>query len=387
MTTSPSIGRLFAEADFRKQVEKAGPLDLVVEPEAAAEAAALAQKSGLQALLDVIALDPEATGLPAALAPQATAAARPVWVFSPKREERMLARLEAAGSRPVQGFYRDIYGAANAGGRGQRQPPVSAAVLNAYALVCTARSGSTYLCELLAANRGGNPKEHLRPPVLDMLSNAPGGSGRQAAFLDAVLRHGQRDGVFGTKLIAHFCKAARSVVDLDALARAIGTFGAFRILYLIRNDKVLQAISTERAQQTNIYHIRTEAVAQTSARAEYVYDFEAIRSRLALLHREEDEVQATLARLPYPVQVVDYEALVGDPEGRMRRILDFLGIVRSQVSTGTRVMKISNEDTDLVAERFCQEHEQRTGTPARRFFVSDAAAGDTLPVNEEHQRG
>lgn len=363
MTTNAQIARLFSEADFRKQVETVGPIDFVVDTAATNEIRAQAEKRGLHPLLNVIAVDPEANELPASL--RAAGIKRPLWVFSPAHEERILRRLDRL-DRPALGFYRDIYGIASAG---RAEAPIAAAALNAYALVCTARSGSTYVCELLARNRGGKPKEHLRPPVIDMIASDPGNT-RQATFIEAILRNGQKDGVFGTKLIAHFCKAARTVFDLAALGQTIDGFGAFRIVYLIRKDKVLQAISTERAQQTNIYHIRNEQIAQSSAKAAFVYDYDAIRARVDLLHREEEEVQSALAALPYPVLVVGYEALVENPEEQMRLILDFLQIDRSQIETDTRIMKISNEETNLIADRFCQEFKQRTGTAPRRFFVS-----------------
>lgn len=369
MTSTPLITRMFAEADVRKAIEANGPLDLVVDPGNEAEAQAQADRWKLASLLKVTGLDLEARHLPAALA----GTERPLWIFSPAKEEALLALLESLG-RPAQGFYRDIYGPANAGWD-LRAPPVAAGDLNAYAIVCTARSGSTYLCELLTANRGGKPKEHLRPPVIDMLAKAPQDAvkPRQTSFIQAVLRHGQRDGVFGTKLIAHFCKSAKTFVDHVALAEQIRSLGSLRILYLIRRDKVLQAISTERAQQTNIYHIRTEAVATNSARAEYVYDYDSLRARVDILHREEEEVQRALATMPHPVLVVDYDALVADPERQMRRILDFLGIVRPQIVTNTRVIKILGDEAAATADRFCHDHEDRTGTPVRRYFTSPLA--------------
>lgn len=375
MTVISPFSNILAEADFRKHVELAGPLDLIVDAEAAEEIAKAVEARGLSSLITVIGLSPDAVELPDALAPEAADSTRPLWIFSPEHEERLLTRLAGKVGRPVWGFYKDVYGAANAGPVLAERTFANREDIDAYAIACTARSGSTYVCELLARNGGAKPKEHLRPPVIDMLASAPDGK-RQAAFIDAVVLHGQKNGVFGTKLIEHFCSAAIPYLDLPALQRDIDSFKSFRIVYLIREDKVLQAISTERAKQTNIYHVRAEKAAAQSAQAKkaYEYDYEALRLRVDALHEEEEELQAAIKAFPYEVLVVGYEKLVKEPEAEMQRILDFLHLQSAQITTSTRIVKIGDEETDRIADRFCEEFAEKTGSPARRYFESSIAS-------------
>jgi LPS sulfotransferase NodH len=364
---------LLAEADFRKHVERAGPLDLIVDLDVAEAAAGAVAEHSLAPLIDVVGLLPDATDLPAALAPENADIRRPLWIFSPEHEERLLARLQGNVGRPVWGVYRDIYGPANAGPVIASHTIANREDIDAYAIACTARSGSTYVCELLSRNGGAKPKEHLRPPIVDMLATAPDGK-RLENYIELIVRHGQKNGVFGTKLIQHFCKASAPFVDVASLHRELTSFRSFRIIYLVRNSKVLQAISTERALQTKIYHVRSNdnANGQVPAKAndDYVYDYEALRVRVEHLHREEQELQKFLQTLPYEVLTVEYEALVEDPESQMRRILDFLSLQRSQIVCDTRIIKIANEKADRIADQFREEHARRTGQPALKRLES-----------------
>jgi LPS sulfotransferase NodH len=74
-----------------------------------------------------------------------------------------------------------------------------------YALLSIPRTGSTYLCALLA-NRGlGVPLEHIRDPAAKTVNGDPANFDQLLAGLE---KYGSKKGVFGTKLISHFLLAA-----------------------------------------------------------------------------------------------------------------------------------------------------------------------------------
>ncbi len=98
------------------------------------------------------------------------------------------------------GLFRHVFPALLCGANGMAAGlPVDD--LRHYALICVPRSGSRYLAAVLS-NRGvGTPREHLRAPFAQLI--AQGGLGF-ASGMTALERFGQRNGIFGTKLISTF---------------------------------------------------------------------------------------------------------------------------------------------------------------------------------------
>ncbi|EPX86339.1 Stf0 sulfotransferase [Rubellimicrobium thermophilum DSM 16684] len=218
----------------------------------------------------------------------------------------------------------------------------------------------------MSLNGCGAPKEHLRPPIIDMLANAPSEQ-RQRRFTNDLIRFAQRRGFIGTKIIAHFMEDALPFVDVPLLRRQIEKLRSFRIIYLVRRDKVLQAISTERAIQTNIYHVRTPDMAAASQAASFSYDFDRLKHRVDQLNQREEALQALIASLPYRSLVVEYEQLSVDPAIHLPSILAFLGRQTDDLKLTTRITRIRDQSADALAEQFCKEHRSRLGVAARRF--------------------
>ncbi|HEY5049166.1 MAG TPA: hypothetical protein VII49_14210 [Rhizomicrobium sp.] len=73
--------------------------------------------------------------------------------------------------------------------------------LKRYAILCIPRSGSRYLSAVLS-NRGiGAPREHIREPLASVMAEGRLGF---AGGIEALEQFGQRNGIFGTKLISTF---------------------------------------------------------------------------------------------------------------------------------------------------------------------------------------
>jgi LPS sulfotransferase NodH len=73
--------------------------------------------------------------------------------------------------------------------------------LKRYAIICVPRSGSRYLSALLSRYGVGMPREHIRDPMAHVISEGRMGFGPAITALE---RFGQKNGIFGTKLISTF---------------------------------------------------------------------------------------------------------------------------------------------------------------------------------------
>ena len=73
-----------------------------------------------------------------------------------------------------------------------------------YAICSLPRSGSFLLCEMLRSVGLGDPREHLRPPILKFLDRSPEDDFDLVEWYQRVNSLARKNGVFGTKLISHF---------------------------------------------------------------------------------------------------------------------------------------------------------------------------------------
>lgn len=205
----------------------------------------------------------------------------------------------------------------------------------AYAVTCTPRSGSQFLIRELQRHSLGHPLEHIRPPVLNMM-RAKGGAKRLGGFdfthwFASLMQHGARSSVFGTKLISHFIK------NFDALASPVerSVFDAFLaripLIYLLRTNKLLQALSRDREKATthDQFFDETKRPIYEEQNQNWQYDFDRICREIQALVKEE---QYLLQRMSQSVpahqrMLVEYETM------QIPGILTFL---ETQIKTQVR---------------------------------------------------
>lgn len=258
------------------------------------------------------------------------------------------------------------------------QPPALEllAAQPAFAIVCSPRSGSQYLSREMTNFGLGHPLEHIRPQVIDLMKALEGGRVGRFDFTDwfaSIMAFGTENGVFGTKLISHFIRD----IEINATPREWAMFSEFlaRIpaIYLVRENKLLQALSRDRAKATRRYHLfdekkRSDYVNESS---EWTYDFERIGREVKALHQEEGYLAGilqTLSRtadtLVLPYETLDVEKAIAFVEGA----LEVKAKPRSAAFT-TNILR--DEKTTEFAERF------RTDYAAALAVGGSAAA---LPV-------
>lgn len=237
-----------------------------------------------------------------------------------------------------------------------------------YFLAATPRTGSFLLAEALESTGiAGRPKEYFEVSF-DAFWMKELGASDDRDFFDKVLKAGTTpNGVFGAKV--HWfqfeflkTKLARAYPgeEQDLLDRV---FPGLRFLFLVRRDKVRQAVSYVRAIQTEEWwSIPGEPPPQRAARAEPFFDLEDIDRRVALMHRLEDDWRRYFDDRGITPLTVAYEDLVGSLESTVLAAIEYLGITvdRAPVIAPPRLRRQADE----ITEEWVREYLVRKGRAA-----------------------
>ncbi|MEO1249952.1 MAG: Stf0 family sulfotransferase [Pseudomonadota bacterium] len=242
-------------------------------------------------------------------------------------------------------------------------------------VICTSpRSGSTLLCDLLTqTDVAGRPNSHFHRPSIDAwldtykLERDADKSERVVLgeiFQHAIERGTGGTGLFGLRLQRHsfdFFSEKLAVLhpghpsDVDRFQAA---FGRTLFIHLKRDDKVEQAISHVKAEQTGLWHVAPDGteIERNAAPKEPVYDSEAIRARFdeaSALDRQWEDWFSTEGIEPLRVS---YHDLASDPPATLRRILEKLGL-NGEAATGVEpgVAKLADKTSNDWARRFRSE--------------------------------
>ena len=145
---------------------------------------------------------------------------------------------------------------------------------SSYIICGTPRSGSTLMCEMLAVTGvAGRPNSYYRQPSLEYWADIwgvahPNGIDDPAferAYHAAMLREGTNGtGIFGLRLMwSSVANASRRLNGIyggpaDITTRFEQAFGKPLYVHLSRHDKVAQAISRLRAEQSGLWHLAAD---------------------------------------------------------------------------------------------------------------------------------
>lgn len=224
--------------------------------------------------------------------------------------------------------------------------PPDAAPYQAYVLCTAPRSGSTLLCKLLGATGiAGRPASHFHEPSLadwmddHHVPDVPGRTERDtvAAVFAAAIAHGRGDTpLFGLRLQRHsFAFFSHKLALLHPepagdVARIEAAFGRTLFIHLTRADKVDQAVSLVRAEQTGLWHRAADGseLERTAPPREPVYDGRAIAAAVAELSAYDRDWAAWFEREGLEPLRLTYDALAADPAGTLATVLEALGLPR-----------------------------------------------------------
>ena len=212
-----------------------------------------------------------------------------------------------------------------------------------YILCANPRSGSTLLCDLLGTAGAGAPDSFFMEnpgaeweaawglPTPGTLPPAE----EARAHLAAALRAG-RGGtpVFGARLMRRdlprlmaMLALAHSGLPTDR-ARIEAAFGPTLFIHLTRADRLAQAVSLIKAQQTGLWHIGPDGheIERLSPPAPPVYDRERIATELARFTALDAAWTDWFAAQGIEPLRLDYDALARDPAATVTTLCSALGL-------------------------------------------------------------
>ncbi len=225
------------------------------------------------------------------------------------------------------------------------------------------------LCDLMAATGVlGRPASYYRPESIPDWSDRLGvdtvvsNADFERAYLAAIQEHGtDASGMFGLRVmwdtieglidrLSPIFTEERSDVALFETA-----FGKSVYLHLMREDKVAQAVSLVRAEQSGLWHLASDGSVRQGARNPKPnrYDAIAIEKEVAALTRDETAWQNWFTAQNIPPVPITYEELATNPQSVMATILSAIGKDTSIAQTIEPITaKLADAESQSWIEKF-----------------------------------
>lgn len=242
-------------------------------------------------------------------------------------------------------------------------------------LICgTPRSGSTLICEMLyRSGVAGRPNSYFREADIAYWAGQWGvslaGGMETAAFdrgyLAAMREAGAADtGIFGLRIMYPSLADAsrrlrRALGEGDDLARQLRqAFGPLLYIHLSRGDKLAQAISLVRAEQTGLWHLNADGSVLEGGpeRPAPVYDGSRIATVLTELESDDRAWEAVFARYGIVPLRLSYEGVTAAPQQALAGIFEQLGLDRDlALAMAVPTARMADAMSRDWAERFRRE--------------------------------
>jgi trehalose 2-sulfotransferase len=250
--------------------------------------------------------------------------------------------------------------------------------MDSYIICATPRTGSTLLCDLLAATgvAGAPDSFFMRDPgpVWAERWGLPDRAGRSqeeyaAAYLQAAIQAGQgQTGIFGLRLMRKHLGDLRALIDWlhPGLAsdrdRLEAAFGRMLYVHLWREDKLAQAVSMVKAEQTGLWHIAPDGseIERLAPPRAPQYDFARIAAKLAELEAFDTDWQLWFDAQGIAPLRIGYESLAADPAGTAARVCAALGVRRGAEPPAPGVARMADATSREWMRRFRQESGMRS---------------------------
>lgn len=187
----------------------------------------------------------------------------------------------------------------------------------------TERSGSTMLCDLLAqTNLVGNPTEYLNPRGVIQHNLKSIFASNIVEYICNIRSANSKDGVFSLKTNYWDLEPLLSVPRLCGCL-----FGDVTVVYLTREDIVMQAISSYRARQSKVWHIKE---GESRPEGSITFNEQEILQLVDRLIKERLNWEKLFSVTGIKPLRVSYEELVEDYSGVIKKILQFANISYSE---------------------------------------------------------
>jgi LPS sulfotransferase NodH len=187
-----------------------------------------------------------------------------------------------------------------------------------YMICATPRSGSNYLCQLLASTgQLGKPLEYFNTGSRRKHTD-PNYPKDRRAQIDIIRSMGATpNGIYAVKVLPlQYCRA-RKRVDL------FRELPSLKVVRLRRRDLVGQAISLSRARQTG------QIMSSNRTRTSPIYDVKDIKSCIRALQARESVWDQVMLEFDIRPLIFEYEDVVRDPQAAVDQVAALMGLAAS----------------------------------------------------------
>jgi LPS sulfotransferase NodH len=215
-----------------------------------------------------------------------------------------------------------------------------------YVICATPRSGSNYLCQLLASTGVlGVPREYFNAPGRRAYDdpNYPEDPHQQLAQITST--GATPNGIYAFKVHPFQLEGLKGTID------PFRELPKLRVVRLLRNDLLGQAISWWRAQQTG-QHRASDSALKTAE-----YDEGHIRESLEFIQSQNGYWRDHLRNLGLTALDIAYEDLCRNPQAQIDRVAAYLG-VRQAARVDASLVSVTaqrNQTTENWRQRFLAE--------------------------------
>lgn len=235
-------------------------------------------------------------------------------------------------------------------------------MFNAYIICGTPRTGSTLLCDLLASTKkAGNPDSFYGRKFLAWWAgqwNLPSPDTMSErdyniVYLNAATKVGKGGtDIFGLRLMRENLDELSATLDqiypglTTDRARLEKAFGEILYLHLSREDKLAQAVSLIKAEQTGLWHVAPDGteIERLAPPKDPEYDFARIRREVLELESYDTAWNTWFTAQDIKPLRIGYERLSANPAAELTRICGALGIAApSADDVRPGVAKLSDE--------------------------------------------
>ncbi|MCU0524272.1 MAG: Stf0 sulfotransferase family protein [Elainella sp. Prado103] len=201
-----------------------------------------------------------------------------------------------------------------------------------YIICATQRSGSTLLCHLLAStHQAGSPKEYLLPAYK---SQIPFDGENYLQYVKGNLAaYASANGVSGVKMMeknfSDLLKRLHSshhIAGNSHLETLRDVFPGVKFIFITRRNKLRQAISLSRAEQTNQWEKHACSISSTEKNQRFFITPFYVKSAVQRVLKREAEWRNFFQDNGITPYIITYEELVRNPTLHIHKILDFLEI-------------------------------------------------------------
>lgn len=253
---------------------------------------------------------------------------------------------------------------------------------DSYVICCTPRTGSTLLCDLLSAiGIAGEPDSFFMQdvdPIWSKQWGLPPSEGKgtvhhSSAYLEAAISAGRGvSRIFGLRLMRKNLPDLMAMIDqvypgrTSDKERLQAAFGRVLYIHLSRRDKLSQAISMVKAEQTGLWHIAPDGseLERLAAPKAPEYDFARLRAKLDELERYDNQWVTWFSEQQIEPHMLTYETLSEHPDAAVRAICEEIGI--HHPSPGTLVPGVAKL-ADTISLEWDARFRSDTAGPSKKL--------------------